>query len=40
MKNYNNISKTFRTFNHSDWAGMSIYNEVTLQPKSQGGTEV
>ena len=32
MKNYNNTSKTFRTFNHNDWAGMSIYNEVKLQP--------
>lgn len=31
---------TFRTLNHSDWAGMSIYNTVSLQPESQGGTEV
>lgn len=40
MKKQNNISKTFRTLNHSDWAGMSIYNTVSLQPESQGGTEV
>ncbi len=32
---------TFRTLNNSDWAGcMSIYNEVVLQPKSQGGTGI
>lgn len=37
MKNIISISKTFRTLNHSDWAGMSIYNEVSLQPKPNTG---
>ena len=35
MKNYKNIS-TFRTLNHSDWAGISIYNQVSLQPIIKG----
>jgi hypothetical protein len=37
MKNYKNIQSTFRTLNHSDWAGMSIYNQVVLQPSQKGG---
>jgi hypothetical protein len=37
MKNYNNISKTVRTLNHNDWAGVFIYNQVKLQPSQKGG---
>jgi len=40
MKNYNNIQASFRTLNHSDWSGMSIYNKVVLKPETQGGIGV
>jgi hypothetical protein len=40
MKNYKNIQSTFRTLNHSDWAGMFIYNQVVLQPGSKTRTGI
>jgi hypothetical protein len=40
MKNYKNIQSTFRTLNHSDWASMSIYNVVSLQPGSKTRTGI